>query len=106
MLQILNLEEAKVWSEKNLYDADCYLFPLEKAVKNGLLMEIDKEHFAVVETENKETGCVWRLESIRKLSDEEMEENNLFCRYRFKAYVLHAPKDYKGILDIDAGFNI
>ena len=35
-----------------------------------------------------------------------MAENNLFCKYRFKAYVLHAPKDYKGIMDINAGFNI
>ena len=106
MLQILNLQEAKEWSEKNLYEADSFLFPLDVAVKRGLLLAIDEEHFAVVETENKETGCVWRLEEIKRLSDEEMKESNLFCRYRFKAYVLHAPKDYKGILDINAGFNL
>lgn len=106
MLQILTLEEAKKWSEQNLYEADSFLYPLAVAVKKGLLMEIDKEHFAVVETENKETGCIWKLEEIRRLSDEEMEENNLFCRYRFKAYVLQAPQDYKGIMNINAGFNL
>ncbi|MDD3361539.1 MAG: hypothetical protein PHW34_07700 [Hespellia sp.] len=51
MLKILNLEEAKKWSNENLYEADSYLFPLEEAVKCGLLMEIDKEHFAITETE-------------------------------------------------------
>ena len=52
MTKILNLEEAKAWSEKNLYDADCYMFPLSVAVKRGLLIEIDKEHFAVTECNN------------------------------------------------------
>lgn len=104
MLQILNLEEAKTWSEKNLYDADCYLFPLEKAVKNGLLMEIDKEHFAVVETTN--FGCTWVLDEIRKLSDKEMKENDLYCRYRFKAHVTEYPEGYNGAMEMDAGFNI
>ena len=41
MLQILNLEEAKEWSEKNLYESDLYLFPLNVAVKKGLLMGIE-----------------------------------------------------------------
>ena len=35
MLQILNLEEAKTWSEKNLYETDSFMFPLDVAVKRG-----------------------------------------------------------------------
>ena len=104
MLQILNLPEAKEWSERNLYEADSFLFPLNVAVKRGLLMEIDKEHFAVVETECN--NCTWVLDEIRKLSDEEMEENDLSCRYRYKEHLVNAPKGYIGATEHDAGFNL
>lgn len=104
MLQILNLEEAKEWSETNLYEADSYLFPLNVAVKRGLLMEIDKEHFAIVETECND--CTWVLDEIRKLSDEEMKEKDLYCRYRYKEHVIDAPQDYQGARYISAGFNL
>lgn len=104
MLQILNLEEAKEWSEKNLYNADCYLFPLEKAVKNGLLMEIDKEHFAIVETEYN--GCTCKIERIWKLTDEEMKANDLWCRYRYKEKVIKHPEGYSGWMEHEAGFNL
>ena len=104
MLHILNLEEAKEWSEKNLYNADCFLFPLSVAVKRGLLKEIDKEHFAVVETENY--GVTWVLDEIRRLSDEEMKENNLYCRYRYKEHVAKCPDGYIGAREMDAGFNL
>ena len=103
-MKILNLEEAKKWSEKNLYNADCYMFPLSVAVKNGLLMEIDNEHFAIVETEN--FGCTWVLDEIRKLSDEEMKENDLYCRYRFKAHVTEKPNNYHGVTEMNGGFNL
>ena len=63
MLQILNYMEAKEWSEKNLYDADCYMYPVQVAVKNELLIEMDKEHFAVVETTS--FGCTWVLDPHR-----------------------------------------
>ena len=104
MLQILNLEQAKQWSNENLYEADSFLFPLKVAVKNGLLIEIDKEHFAVAETES--FGCIWKLDEIRKLSDEEMRTNDLSCRYRYKAHVIEHPQDYNGAMDINAGFNL
>lgn len=104
MLQILNLEEAKEWSEINLYEADSFLFPLNVAVKRGLLMEIDKEHFAIVETEYN--GCTWILDEIRKLSDEEMKKNNLHCKYRYKEHIIDAPKGYNGTMEISAGFNL
>ena len=104
MLQILNLKEAKAWSEKNLYEADSFLYPLTVAVKRGLLLKIDEEHFAVVETTN--FGCTWVLDEIRKLSDEEMQENDLYCRYRFKAHVTEHPEGYNGAMDINAGFNL
>ena len=76
MLQILNLAKAKAWSEKNLYEADSFLYPLKVAVNCGLLMEIDEEHFAVVETEH--FGCTWVLDEIKRLSDEEMKELDLY----------------------------
>lgn len=104
MYKILNLEEAKEWSEKNLYEADSYMFPLNVAVKNGLLKEIDKEHFAVVEFEN--FGCTWVLDEVQELTDEEMKENNLWCRYRYKAHVIKAPEGYSGMTNINAGFNL
>ena len=104
MLQILNLEEAKEWSEKNLYESHSYLFPLNVAVKKGLLMEIDKEHFAVVETESN--GFTWMLDGIRKLSDEEMKENDLYCRYRYKEHLVNVPDGYIGATEHDAGFNL
>ena len=50
MSKILNLKEAKEWCEKNLYEADGFMFPLEVAVRRGLLKEIDKEHFEIVES--------------------------------------------------------
>lgn len=104
MLQILNLEEAKEWSNQNLYEADSFLFPLNVAVKRGLLMEIDKEHFAVIETECN--GCTWVLDEIRKLSDKEMEENDLYCRYRYKEHITKAPEGYNGATEHNAGFNL
>ena len=104
MLQILNLKEAKAWCEKNLYEADSFLYPLTVAVKRGLLLRIDEAHYAVVETE--QNGCTWVLDEIRKLSDEEMKENDLYCRYRFKAHVTEHPEGYNGAMDINAGFNL
>ena len=104
MLQILNLAEAKTWSEKNLYEADSFLYPLKVAVNRGLLMEIDEEHFAVVET--KHFGCTWVLDEIKRLSDEEMKELDLYCRYRYKEHVTTYPKGYQGAMEINAGFNL
>ena len=49
MKKILNLEEAKQYANENLYEADLYLFPLDAAVKCGLLIAIDQEHFAITE---------------------------------------------------------
>lgn len=103
MLQILNLKEAKEWAEKNC-ETDSYLFPLTIAVANGLLMEIDKEHFAVVET--KSSCCTWVLDKIWKLTDEEMKEQDLYCRYRYIEHVVKAPEDYQGAREINAGFNL
>lgn len=104
MLQILNYQEAKEWTEKNLYDSDCFLYPVKVAVKNGLLIEIDKEHFAVAEFTCFD--CTWVLDEVRKLSDEEMKENNLYNRYRFKAHVTESPCDYRGITEASGGFNL
>ena len=104
MLIILNLKEAKEWCNRNLYDADCYLFPLEKAVHSGRLMEIDKEHFAIVETDH--FGFKWVLDEIRRLSDDEMERSNLYCRYRYREHLVDIPAGYCGATEHHAGFNI
>lgn len=104
MLEILNLEEARNWSEQNLYEADSYLSPLSVAVKKGLLMEIDKEHFAIAETE--QNGCTCVIEKIWKLTDEEMKEHDLWCRYRYKEVITKHPTDYIGWMEHEAGFNL
>jgi len=104
MLQILNLQEARDWSEHNLYEADSFMFPLEVAVRRGLLIKIDNEHFAVTETEYN--GCTCVIEKIWRLTDEEMKANDLYCRYRYKEKIIQCPKDYKGWMEHEAGFNL
>lgn len=104
MLVVLNLKEAKEWCNRNLYDADSYLFPLDKAVKSGRLMEIDKEHFAIVETIC--FGYRWVLDKIWRLTDEEMEQNNLYCRYRYIEHLVDIPAGYTGATEHNAGFNV
>lgn len=104
MLEILNLKEAEKWTEENLYEADLYLFPLEVAVKNGLLVEIDKGYYAVRETECN--GCTWVIDSVRKLTDEEMKANNLCLRYRYSEHVTEKPDGYQGVTEMNAGFDL
>lgn len=104
MLKILNTEEAKRWSEENLYEADMFLSALDAAVKSGLLIEIDNGYFAVKETEWG--GCTWVIDSIRRLSDKEMRDGNLFCRYRYTEHVIQKPEHYQGEMENDAGFNL
>lgn len=104
MLEILNIEQARKWVDENLYEADLYLFPLSVCVKNGLLIDIDGEHFAVTETEC--FGCTWVIDEIKRLSDAEMEHYGLSCRYRYKAHTIAKPNNYSGITEIEAGFNI
>lgn len=104
MLQILNLQDAKEWSERNLYESDSFMFPLDVAVKRGLLLAIDEEHFAVAETE--QNGCTCVIERIWKLTYEEMKENDLYCRYRYKEKIVKCPEDYQGWMEHEAGFNL
>ena len=96
--------QAKTKKTKPNNDADCFLYPVKVAVRNGLLIEIDTEHFAVVETTS--FGCTWVLVEIRKLTDKEMAENDLYCRYRYKAHVTEHPEGYNGAMEINAGFNL
>lgn len=104
MIQLLNLKEAKDWAEKNLMDADNYMFPVNIAVKRGLLKAINENTFAVVDYE--QNGCVWHLDEVRRLSNKEMEEQDLYCRYRYRAHVTKAPEGYKGATTICAGFMV
>lgn len=104
MLSILNLEQAKEWCKENLYECDSYMFPLDVAIKNNLLIKINDNHFAIKETTN-ENGT-WVIDEIIQLSDEEMKEKDLYYKYRFKAHITNYTLDYDGIKTIHAGFNI
>lgn len=104
MLQILGREEAEKWCEKNLYEADCFINPMKIAVRNGLLIAVDDNQFAVAETEC--FGCTWVIDEIRRLTDEEMKEQDLHCRYCYKEHVISVPEKYSGAREIIAGFNL
>lgn len=69
------------------------------------LISIDETHFAVMITEDA-SGCTWKLDSIRRLTDEEMKAEDLYCRYRYHEHVIKAPEGYDGAMEIDAGFNL
>lgn len=103
MYKVLDVKEAKEWAGKNLYEADNFMFPLDVAVKRGLLKPVGEEHYAVVEHEVN--GCIWHLDEVRKLSDKEMKENDLYCRYRYKAHVISVPEGYAGATEICAGIS-
>lgn len=104
ILVILNTQEAKEWVEKNLYEADLYLLPLERAVNTGLLIPIDNGYYVVKETVTNQ--CTWEIEEVRKLTAEEMAENNLYLPYRFTARVTECPDNYEGAREISAGFDL
>ena len=40
------------------------------------------------------------------LTDEEMKENDLYCRYRYKEKIVKHPEGYKGWMEHESGFNI
>ncbi len=101
---ILNTQEAKKWVEKNMYEADLCLLPLERAVNTGLLIPIDKGYYVVKETVTNQ--CTWVIEEVRKLTAEEMAENNLYLPYRFTARIKECPDDYEGAREISAGFDL
>lgn len=104
MIKLLNLQEAKEWAEQNLYEADSFMFPLNVAVKRGLLRAVTKNCFIPVEYETN--GCTWHLDEIQRLSDKEMKENDLYCRYRYKAHVINTPDNYSGVTSVSAGLHI
>jgi len=104
MLIVLNTQEAKEWSEKNIYEADLFKSPLNVAVKRNLLMPVDESHYVIVNTEAH--GVTWVIDKVWRLSDEEMEENDLYCRYRYKEHVVTYPDGYPGAKAREAGFNI
>ena len=50
--------------------------------------------------------CTWIVDEVIQLSDEQMKENDLYCRYRFKAHAINYPKNYTGMKYINAGLTI
>lgn len=61
-------------------DAEQLFGSAEQAVKDNKIMEIDENHFLLIDYEKN--GVTWHVDSVRRLSDKEMHEKNLFCRYR------------------------
>lgn len=47
MKKTLNVEEAEKWAEKNLYESDSFMFPLDVAVRRGLLKKVGKGLYEV-----------------------------------------------------------
>lgn len=106
LFDILNHKEATKWSNDNGYKIDCKnTTPIDLAVKSGALIEIDKEYFATTIAKNEKTDTTWILDEIWKLTDEEMKENDLYFRYRYKAHVVECPDEYDGVKAINAGFS-
>jgi hypothetical protein len=87
MLQILSKEEV----EKIGYGS-------------GVVM-ITPEQFALVKTKD-EYGYTWKLDYVKRLSDKEMEDKGLNCRYRYREHIVDAPADYDSVREISAGFNL
>ena len=101
MMQILTLAEAKEWVLKNLYEADSYLFPLDAAVKQGLLVPVDGQRFAVKRVVTD--VCTWVVDGITRLTDEQMAEHDLYCRYRYHAHAEDYDASYKGSKYLSCG---
>ena len=73
---------------------------LEKCIKNGEVIEINENKF--IFTEWEEFGCLWILESMYTVTDKYMKHTGLWHKERYKAIVIKASADYKGIMSIDA----
>lgn len=105
MITVLSKYDAQKWAEKNLYEADSYLFPLNVAIKHGLLIKINEDNYAVSESEF-DNGCTWKIDKVWRLSDEEMQAHDLYYRYRYKAHVTNCPSQYNGCRAICAGIKL
>ena len=109
-IEAINALEKLAYEYGNQEIEQEHLFVALLTQEDGLIgkliekMEIDKEHFAVVETE--QNRCTFVIEEIWKLTDEEMKENNLYCRYRYKEKIVKHPEGYKGWMEHESGFNI
>lgn len=77
---------------------------VQQAIKGNKIMKIEADHYALVDYEYN--GVSWHMDSIRRLSDKEMREHDLFCRYRYKAHVTQAPVGYCGTKYVHAGIYI
>lgn len=85
-------------------DAEQLFGSAEQAIKDNKIMKIESDQYALVDYQYN--GVSWHMDSIRRLSDREMREHDLFCRYRYKAHVTHAPVGYNGTKYVNAGIYI
>ena len=110
MLSVMNMAETIEYLKKNLYEYDLYVLPIDAAVRLGSIIPVpvskgEAEHFVPAESTDS-TGMVWKVEYIRRLTDDEMKAENLHCRYRYKVSAVNAPENHEGASSINAGFNI
>lgn len=47
MKKTLNVEEAEKWAERNLYESGSFMFPLDVAVRRGLLKKVGKGRYEI-----------------------------------------------------------
>ncbi len=107
MLQIMDIEETYAYLKENLYEYDSYLLPIDAAVKLGLIIPVPsrKDLFIPKESED-ESGITWHINRVEELTDEEMKEKDLYCRYRYESEAVETPAGYGGSTLIRAGFNL
>ncbi len=107
MFRVMDIAETYEYLKENLYEYDAYVLPIDAAVKHGLIMPVPnrKDYFIPVELTD-DTGVTWHVKNVRELTDGEMKEMDLHCRYRYESEVVNAPAGYGGSTLIRAGFNL
>lgn len=104
IFKIFNYEKATEWIKTVCRDKG--EISVDFAVKKGILIKIDEKHFVPTKAEHETSKCTWVLDRIWKLTDKEMQESDLYCRYRYKAHVEECPPGYTGVKEMCAGFNL
>ncbi len=106
MIKIMDIEETKTYLRNNFFEYDSYILPIDAAVKAGIIVPVPDRKDRFIPLEYEINGVTWHLNSVRKLTDEEMKENDLYLRYRYESEVVKAPLRYGGITLVEAGFDI
>lgn len=49
-------------------------------------------------------GCIWIIDDIYDLTDEQMQKYGLYYRTRIKAHIISSPQGYCGVTEMDCAF--